>query len=244
MNPPSLLIFDCDGVLVDSEPLAAQAFAEALGEIGLPWTASEVESRFRGRSLRDCLSLVERERGALPAGFLETLNQLTFAKFRSGIQPIAGVRLAVEAVRKAGIPYCVASSGSHEKMRLTLGLTGLLPFFEGRLYSATEVEQGKPAPDLFLFAARQMGVKIGESVVVEDSLPGVQAGVSAGARVLGYCPPPALTRSAAKERSIELQQLSPLEQASHRDTLLEWGVVPFASMSDLPDLLGLTLTPT
>ena len=237
MKPPSLLIFDCDGVLVDSEPLAAQAFAEALGEIGLPWTASEVESRFRGRSLRDCLLLIERERGELPAGFLDGLNRLTFAKFERGIQPIPGVHLVIEALRKANIPYCVASSGTHEKMRLTLGLTGLLPFFEGRLYSAAEVERGKPAPDLFLFAARQMGVKICESVVVEDSLPGVQAGVSAGAQVLGYCPPPPLGRSTAG------QSLADLEQERHRDTLLDLGVLPFASMSDLPDLLGLTPTP-
>lgn len=234
-KPPSLVIFDCDGVLVDSEALAAQAFAEELAQIGLPWTVSDLDMRFRGLSLRDCLSLVEREWGPLPDAFLTGLNARTYERFERDLRAVPGVHLVVEALVRAKIPYCVASSGSHEKMRLTLGLTGLLPFFEGRLFSADQVARGKPAPDLFLFAAREIGIPIDHSVVIEDSLPGAQAGVSAGARVLGFCPSiPAESRELSRSQVRSAQEL-----LRHRETLAKWGVFSFASMSDLPHLLGI-----
>lgn len=178
------MIFDCDGVLVDSEPIANRLFAEALAEIGWPLSLGEVSRRFTGLTMTHCLELVEGHLGRpVPADFLDRLQARTFAAFRAGLQPVPGV---ASAIRRIGLPDCVASSGEIEKMRLTLGITGLLPHFEGRLFSADQVPRGKPHPDLFLYAAACMGAEPAVCVVVEDSLPGVQAAVAAGMRVLGF----------------------------------------------------------
>lgn len=185
MSAPALVIFDCDGVLVDSEPIANAVFAEHLARVGLDWGPRETERRLVGLSLARCVEIVEAELGrALPEDFLERLQAETFEAFRGELQPVPGIEQALDALDE--LPRCVASSGSLDKMRFTLGTTGLLPRFEGRLYSASQVERGKPAPDLFLHAAAQMGVAADACVVVEDSLPGVQAGVAAGMRVVGY----------------------------------------------------------
>jgi phosphoglycolate phosphatase len=179
-----LAIFDCDGVLVDSEPLANRVFTEALNEIGLPATYEEVCRDFTGLSLPRCIELVEnRLQEPLPAGFTEKLQERTFAAFRRELQPVPGI---LEALSRISMPLCVASSGDHEKMRLTLGLTGLLPYFEGRMFSAMDVDRGKPYPDLFLHAAAEMGARPGRCAVVEDSLPGVQAAVAAGMTAFAY----------------------------------------------------------
>jgi phosphoglycolate phosphatase len=179
-----LLILDCDGVLVDSEPIANRVFADELRRIGLPMRHEEVCETFVGLTLARSVEIIEERLGRpVPAGFLDRLQARTFAAFRDGLAPVPGVR---EALLRIDLPCCVASSGEHEKMRLTLGLTGLLPRFEGRLYSALEVERGKPHPDLFLHAARQMGADPARAAVVEDSLPGVRAGVAAGMTVFGY----------------------------------------------------------
>ena len=181
-----LVIFDCDGVLVDSEPLACAVLAEDLAPLGLDLGADEVRRRFRGLRLSEVLARIEQQLGReLPPGFLERLQRRTFEVLRREVRPMPGVIEALEAIR---IPVCVASSGEPEKMRLTLGATGLLERFEGRIFSAVEVARGKPHPDLFLHAAARLGAAPARSIVVEDSVPGVEAGRRAGMPVLGYAP--------------------------------------------------------
>lgn len=210
--PVELVIFDCDGVLVDSEPLANRVLSEAIVELGLPADVASVTTRFKGRSLADCVRLIEGDLGRpVPPDFLERLNARTYAAFRESLRPVPGVEAVLESLKH---PSCVASSGSHEKMQLTLGLTGLLRHFEGRLFSATEVPRGKPAPDLFLHAARSLGRPPAACWVVEDSLPGVQAARAAGMRVAGF----------AREESAS--------------ALAAAGAIPFGDMAELLDLIG------
>ena len=187
-----LVIFDCDGVLVDSEPLANASLSRALRAQGLDWSVEETMRRLMGRSLKSCVEIVEAELGrALPDDFLESMQAVTYRSFREApLQPVPGVRDAVLAVQQAGLATCVASSGAQEKMRFTLGLTGLWDLFEGRIFSASEVPRGKPFPDLFLHAAIRMDVQPFACTVVEDSVPGVQAARSAGMRVLAYAGAP------------------------------------------------------
>lgn len=184
-----MVIFDCDGVLVDSEEIASSVLCRLLAEEGLALDQSEADRRFRGRSLVDCGQLIEADLDRpLPQEFFRLLNEQTYEAFRTSLRAVDGAREAIEAVVARGLKVCVASSGSHEKMRLTLGLTGLLPFFEGRCFSASDVAHGKPAPDLFLYAATQMNEHPSASVVVEDSLTGATGAHRAGARVLAYVP--------------------------------------------------------
>lgn len=185
--PPRLVIFDCDGVLVDSEPVANQVLARALSRVGLVMDEAGSRRRYVGLSLGSIVARAEEELGRpLPDDFLDDLQRDTFAEFRRSLRPVPGIADAVAAVRQAGISYCVASSGTLDKMALTLGLTGLAPLFEGVIFSATMVARGKPFPDLFLHAAASMGFAPGEAVVVEDSVFGVEAGRAAGMRVLAY----------------------------------------------------------
>jgi HAD superfamily hydrolase (TIGR01509 family) len=183
-----LTIFDCDGVLVDSEPLANASFSRALKAQGLDWSPEQTMRRLMGLSLKSCVEVCEAEIGRkLPDDFLEKMQAVTYQSFRDApLKPIAGVEDAVQALQKAGVETCVASSGSPEKMRFTLGLTGLWDLFDGRIFSASEVPRGKPFPDLFLHAALAMDVQPFDCVVVEDSVPGVQAARSAGMRALAY----------------------------------------------------------
>ena len=179
-----LVIFDCDGVLVDSELLSNRILAERLTAIGLPTTTEDSVRDFMGRSLPAALAEAERRLGrALPAGFAEAYYEETFAAFARELKPVAGIHAALDEI---ALPSCVASSGPHEKIRHSLGLTGLLERFEGRIFSAADVEHGKPAPDLFLHAAATMGAEPARCVVVEDAPAGVQAGRAAGMTVLGY----------------------------------------------------------
>jgi HAD superfamily hydrolase (TIGR01509 family) len=182
------VIFDCDGVLVDTELLANRCFAAALNRVGLPWSVEETIRRLVGRSMNSCVAIIEGELARkLPADFLQLLQEETFASFRSApVQPVAGIPRLLDWLDAEDIPYCVASSGEIEKMRLTLGLTGLLPRFEGRLFSAAMVARGKPFPDLFLHAASGIGVEPRSCTVIEDAVPGVEAGVAAGMQVLAY----------------------------------------------------------
>ncbi|WP_422015773.1 HAD family hydrolase [Reyranella sp.] len=183
-----LVIFDCDGVLVDSEPLANTCFARALQREGLDWTVEDTMRRLMGRSMKSCVEIVEGELGrALPADFVERLQADTLQTFRDApLQPVAGVVEAIDAIEAAGIATCVASSGGLDKMRVTLGITGLWSRFEGRIFSSSQVPRGKPFPDLFLHAAIQMNEQPFDCVVVEDSLPGIQAARAAGMRALAY----------------------------------------------------------
>lgn len=184
MLNPRLVIFDCDGVLVDSEPAANRVFAEALDELGLRLTIPQMYAEFVGRPMSYCLQRVEQLLGRpVPEQFEVDLRRRTLEVFRRELRATPGIEDALHRIR---IPMCVASSGDHEKMRATLGMTGLLPRFEGRLFSATQVAHGKPAPDVYLFAAAKCGVAPNECVVVEDSAVGVQAGVAAHMKVLGY----------------------------------------------------------
>ena len=187
-----LVIFDCDGVLVDSEPLANASFSRALRAHGLDWSVEETMRRLMGRSLKSCGEIVEAELGRkLPGDFFETMQARTYQSFRDApLKPVAGVKEAVLTLQKAGLDTCVASSGAVEKMQLTLGLTGLWDLFGGRVFSSSQVPRGKPFPDLFLHAAIEMNVQPFDCVVVEDSVPGVQAARSAGMRVFAYSAAP------------------------------------------------------
>jgi HAD superfamily hydrolase (TIGR01509 family) len=207
-----LVIFDCDGVLVDSEPISNRVFTSALHELGFDWSYLEVCRRFIGRSMASCMLEIEQESGRpVPEGFLEKLQARTFAAFREEkLQAVTGIPQLLDRLE---IPFCVASSGDPEKMRTTLGLTGLLPRFADRLFSAVQVEHGKPAPDLFLLAARSCGAAPERCVVIEDSVAGVQAGVAAGMNVLGYIAGPSGADLAA------------------------YGATVFESMDDVPGLL-------
>ena len=167
---------------MDSEPISNRVLAGLLTDVGLPVTPEESVEAFMGRSWKNVAAWAE-ERGGLPDGFRRRYLDTMFAAFEQELQPVPGVAAALDAI---SLPVCVASSGSHEKMQMTLAHTGLLERFEGRIFSATEVEHGKPAPDLFLHAATSMGWEPATTAVVEDSPAGVAAGLAAGMIVFGY----------------------------------------------------------
>lgn len=212
-----LVIFDCDGVLVDSEPLANASFSRALKAQGLDWDVAETMRRLMGRSLKSCIEIVEAEIGRkLPDDFVGKMQAVTYRSFRDApLQPVPGVKDAILALQAAGCATCVASSGSVDKMRFTLGLTGLWDLFGGRVFSSGQVPRGKPFPDLFLHAAALMKGKPEESVVIEDSLPGIEAARAAGMRVLAYAGGP----------------------HADRDALLAAGGEVFTDMAKLPGLV-------
>lgn len=185
MAETELVIFDCDGVLVDSELPANRGFAEYLQANGLNLTTDEVLEEFVGLSLKTCAQIALDKYGVrLPDSFIPDIRKSTTEVLAREVEPIVGVRAAVEAM---GLATCVASSGEIDKMQLTLGKTGVLDLFEGRLYSATEVKNGKPAPDIFLLAAERMGFAPDRCVVIEDSPFGIQGACTAGMRALGFC---------------------------------------------------------
>ena len=207
-----LVIFDCDGVVVDSERIVFEVFGSFIRSLGVHLTDEETRERFLGRSLADCMKIVERFRGSpAPAGSLERYTADRDRVLRERVEPVAGIRELLSALT---IPYCIASSGGHDKMRITLGATKLMPLFEGRLFSATEVPRAKPAPDIFLFAAERMGASPARTVVVEDSVNGVLAGCAAGMTVFGY---------------VDLTPAEKLSEAGATRT--------FTQMSELPALL-------
>jgi HAD superfamily hydrolase (TIGR01509 family) len=181
------VIFDCDGVLVDSEPLMNRELTAMLNGIGLSYTAEETSRAFMGRSMKSSVQIIEAQLGRpVPGDFLAVLDQRAYAVFAQHLTPVEGVESVLDALDRIGLPYAVASSGSHDKMRTTLGITGLLPRLEGRITSATEVAHGKPAPDVFLLAAERLRVAPQECVVIEDSLLGIEAALAAGMRVIGF----------------------------------------------------------
>jgi HAD superfamily hydrolase (TIGR01509 family) len=179
-----LIIFDCDGVLIDSEAIACLADSACLAEIGIALSAEAIMDRYLGISAAAMCADIERRLGrVLPPGFVETLRLRVAAVFETELVPIPGV-----ATTLAALPYrrCVASSSAPERLRHSLTLTGLLHWFGPHLFSATQVERGKPAPDLFLFAAAAMQAAPASCVAIEDSVPGVQAAVTAGMRAIGF----------------------------------------------------------
>jgi HAD superfamily hydrolase (TIGR01509 family) len=185
MSRFELVIFDCDGVLVDSELISNRVFAAVLGELGLPLTLEFMFEHFVGRSMQHCWEEVGGMLGKeVPAHVRHELQLRTSAALEAEVQAVHGVEAVLDSLE---VPYCVASSGSHAKMATTLGATGLLPRFRGRIYSAADVARGKPAPDIFLHAADRCGVQPRDCAVIEDSPAGVAAGVAAGMTVYGYC---------------------------------------------------------
>lgn len=179
-----LVIFDCDGVLVDSEPIAVRIDVEMLAEVGLDVSEAEVIERFVGRSPEVILAATEKQLGArVPEGWFERGEERLREALAAELQPVPGI---VQALEEITVPVCVASSSGHESLRFKLELTGLYERFAGRIFSAAEVANGKPAPDLFLHAAARMNAAPARCVVVEDSRYGVQAGRAAGMGVLAY----------------------------------------------------------
>jgi HAD superfamily hydrolase (TIGR01509 family) len=179
-----LVIFDCDGVLVDSERIAVRIDAIVLARLGWPLSEAEIIERFVGRSEAYMTSEIEAAIGrSLPAGWEGEFTPLYSEALEADLEPVDGI---VEALDRISTPTCVASSSTHERLRFTLGLTGLLDRFDGRIFSATEVANGKPAPDLFLHAAASLGADPARCAVVEDSYYGVHAARAAGMRVFGY----------------------------------------------------------
>jgi HAD superfamily hydrolase (TIGR01509 family) len=179
-----LIIFDCDGVLVDSEIIAHTLLAQMMTDLGHPMTTAEAVQRFAGRSLADTLSLIEVDlTRSIPEELGQRYGRLLLERLRRDLKPIAGVKAAVAALP---YPRCVASSSSLERIRLSLEATGLASLFGANIFSATQVAHGKPAPDLYLFASRRMGIAPERCVVVEDSALGVTAGRAAGMKVIGF----------------------------------------------------------
>lgn len=215
--PPRLVLFDCDGVLVDTETIANRRLVELFNEAGFATDYAYCRRHFSGRSLTSVQEEIEASGVRLGADFVDRWNEGLPALFADRVEPIPHIRQAVEAVRDAGIAYCVATSARISKMHITLGATGLLPLFEHALFSATMVARGKPAPDLFLHAAAAMGHPPEAAIVVEDSVPGTRAGKAAGMTVLSYAGDP----------------------MADRDGLVEAGGILFDDMRDLPALIGL-----
>ena len=190
MNPAEtrrLMIFDCDGVLVDSEVLACGVQARAITGYGLPLTTADVARRFLGMSARDMRAAVEIDLGRpLPEDHEARCAEQLFALFRRELKPVQGMRDLVGRLGAAGHPRCVASSSSPERIALALEVAGLSKAFEPHVFSATQVERGKPAPDLFLHAARAMAFAPARCVVVEDSVNGIRAARCAGMIAVGF----------------------------------------------------------
>jgi len=178
---PRLVIFDCDGVLVDSEMLSAGVLMGLMAEDGYPLSEEAFRADFLGRSFASAaLRAKERFGRPLPADFESRYRDRLFARLEAELQPMAGVAEVLEAMQ---VPFCLATSSSPRRLALSLGAAGLARFFEGRCFTASEVQKGKPAPDLFLHAAAKMGFEPECCLVIEDSALGVQAGLAAGMQV-------------------------------------------------------------
>jgi HAD superfamily hydrolase (TIGR01509 family) len=182
---PDLVIFDCDGVLVDSELIFARVLAECLIAVDFPARIDDAITLGFGKNRATLSAAVAARFGrALPDTFFETFAARSAAAFEHELSPVPGVEDLLAALPMA---RCVASNGRLDRVRHRLTLTGLLPFFDPHVFSASQVAFGKPAPDLFLFAAQRLGATPGDCTVVEDSVPGVEAAVAAQIPVIGFC---------------------------------------------------------
>jgi HAD superfamily hydrolase (TIGR01509 family) len=217
MASAQLIIFDCDGVLVDSERISNEVLARALSDRGLPTTLQQARREYQGLLLCEVVARAEAKLGQrLPDGWLERYEHDRTEEFRRGLVAVPGVAEAVRAISAEGVAVCVASQGKLAKTRLSLELTGLRGLFaDDQLFSAHSVAQGKPAPALFLHAAAYMNVQPSRCTVIEDTPSGVLAAVAAGMRAFGY--------SADSDES----------------ALCDAGAQTFISMSELPRLVGL-----
>lgn len=214
---PKLIIFDCDGVLVDTEPVANRVLQRAIASLGHEMAIEEIMERFIGRSMASIIKDIAVLTGKdVPESWIDKIRRDTITAFeQEKIEAIPYVREAIEALHELSVKTCVASSGIPVKMDITLGMAGLKHLFEGRIYSAIMVENGKPAPDLFLYAAQQFDIVPDACVVIEDSRPGVEAARAAGMRCLGF--------------SVRGQE----------ESLTEAGAEVFSEMRQLCGLLGL-----
>ena len=217
MSPIELVVFDCDGVLVDSETISNEVLARMLSGEGLPTTLAQSRSRYQGLLLEDIRLRAQEQLGrALPSDWMEDYERARSEAFVRSLKPIDGAAEAIERIRAVGLKACVASQGKFEKIRLSLELTGLAHLFaDEEVFSAYMVARGKPHPDLFLHAASQMSVEPAACVVIEDTPSGVQGAVAAGMSVLGY------------------------EADSDAAALRAAGARTFASLHELPGLLGI-----
>ncbi len=213
---PALIIFDCDGVLVDSEPIANRILAQSLSKEGYECSFEDSIEKFVGRDLTTIVNQVETELGReLSERFFEQLQAQTYATFQKYLKPVPGIGAVLG---KISLPKCVASSGTIDKIEFTLTLTGLRHHFGSAVFSASQVPRGKPYPDLFLHAAQQFSVSPNACIVVEDSIPGVLGARAAGMHVLGY----------AGGTHV---------RPNHDHLLTEAGAQVFLSMTSLPKLL-------
>ncbi|MEU7969634.1 HAD family hydrolase [Streptomyces sp. NPDC049097] len=210
-----LVIFDNDGVLVDSEPISNRLLAGYLTEIGHQTSYEDSIRDFMGSAMHRVHDLIQERTGErLPSDFDDVFHARVFAAFERELKPVPGVVDVLEKLSADGVPYCVASSGSHERIRVGHRTTGLDRWFDdGRIFSSQDVGRGKPAPDLFLHAAERMGAAPGDCLVVEDSPLGVRAAVAAGMDVYGF------TAMTPADRLVGATQL-------------------FSTMAELADLLG------
>lgn len=214
-QPPKLVIFDCDGVLVNTEERANRVLAQWLSETGLPVTYEDCRRIYSGRSMKSVQAEIEAQGHQLGFNLMERWYGSLDMIFGTDVEAIPHVETVLDDLRARSVTWCVASSAKLEKMHLTLGVTGLIAHFGDVLYSATMVENGKPAPDLFLHAAREMGFAPEECVVIEDSVPGTVAGIAAGMKVYSYFADP----------------------LSNKDQLAAAGGVLFDDMRALPGLM-------
>lgn len=181
---PELIIFDCDGVLVDSEPISLAVLLEVLRGAGCELTEELAWEKFLGRSIGSVSQILRDDHALeLTGDHLQKLREKLYARFRSELRPINGVAAAIGGL---GVPVCVASSSQLERIKLSLGITGLTDLFGENVFSASMVTRGKPAPDLFLHAAAQMGARADRCVVIEDSAAGIRAAQAAGMRVIAF----------------------------------------------------------
>ena len=179
-----LTIFDCDGVLVDSEFIALEVLSTMMGEYGHPMNVPACRAAFMGLRNPDIIRAIEARIGRPLPGEGPIMRERMLDRLRREVRPMRGI---ADVLSQLDGPRCVASSSDHERLALLLGLTGLAGFFGENIFSGTDVARGKPAPDLFLHAARTMGFAPEDCVVIEDSVTGVSAGVAAGMRVIGFC---------------------------------------------------------
>ncbi|MAI37153.1 HAD family phosphatase [Alteromonas sp.] len=213
MTPFKLIIFDCDGVLVDSEGITTQVFIDMLAELGINITLEEIMNRYVGMPMSDGLAMLAKQYGFTPpTDFVERFYRNSMVVLADQLQPVPGIKMVIKQLQ---LPFCVASNSRVEKVRAMLNITGLLGSFEGKIFTACQVENPKPAPDVYLYAAKVFNADPSDCLVIEDTPVGVSAAKAAGMTVYGYSAiTPALHLWDAGAHSVfnEMSGLLPLVQ--------------------------------